>query len=379
MHGTRPKLASFTFLSSLALFLFNPSSALGDEKDQQIHDGVPIRAEDSQETPSPTTIDFSEKHKPYCMRETAIMTMENDYFAGDDDHYTSGWRVTWITDKLDCYAEDYVFKGLVDTFSFLPFVGNEGYRHHFTMSFGQVIMTPDETDLRDPLPNTQPYAGLLYLSAGLIAHSDRSMHKYEVLGGATGKLSLAEETQRLLHNLFGADDVKGWDHQIHTEPVLNLNYQFNYRLHEAELGKGWSLDLIPSMAAKLGNLRISTNAGALVRVGVHMPKAFGPGIIKTGVESNVVWIEEPRNGWSLDFHAGIDGELVGRDLFLDGNTFKDYDRDVDKESFVGSYFGGVNFQYGRWGGSINFLYSTDTFKDQHGNNKYGSLSLNYRW
>jgi hypothetical protein len=356
-----------------------PNWAFGNDKIQNTHGGVLALAEARNVPPSSNSIQSRYEDGRLSLREIVTLTLENDYFAGDDDHYTSGWRVTWTSDKLGCYDKDYGPGKLVETMSILPFVGNEGYRHHFTVSFGQVIMTPDETDLRDPPPDTQPYGGLLFLSAGLIAHSDRSMHKYEALAGATGKLSFAEETQRLLHNIFGADEAKGWDHQIHTEPVLNLNYRFNYRLYEADLGKNWSLDLIPSTAAKLGNLRISANAGAIVRIGLHMPKTFGPGILKTGVESSAIWVEEPENGWSLGFHAGFDGELVGRDLFLDGNTFKDFDRDVDKEPFVGSYFGGVNFHYGRWGGAINFLYSTDTFKDQHGNNKYGSLSVRYRW
>src|SRR5215475_9773531 len=62
----------------------------------------------------------------------ASITVENDFFAGYDHHYTNGVQLAFVATPSTIVA------------------------------FGQRIYTPTNTDLHTPDPNDSPYAGWLY-------------------------------------------------------------------------------------------------------------------------------------------------------------------------------------------------------------------------
>ncbi|MAS41337.1 MAG: hypothetical protein CMK33_06440 [Porticoccaceae bacterium] len=72
----------------------------------------------------------------------------------------------------------------------------------------------------------------------------------------------------------------------------------------------------------------------------------------------------------------IDTRLVARDIFLDGNTFKD-SHSVDSKPLVADAYAGVSFLAGRWKISYAQVFRTREFDGQPHHHEYGSLSLSY--
>ena len=84
----------------------------------------------------------------------------------------------------------------------------------------------------------------------------------------------------------------------------------------------------------------------------------------------------PRRSWSFFVFAGGDGRAVARNIFLDGNTFRD-SPSVDKEPFVGDAFYGLGVVMGRWQLTYMDAVRSLEFEAQQGKNYYGSVMLSY--
>ena len=69
-------------------------------------------------------------------------------------------------------------------------------------------------------------------------------------------------------------------------------------------------------------------------MGWNLSADFGDPLIRpAGVTSPpLVW--DPRKTYSMYLFAFVDGRAVGRDIFLDGNTFTD-SHSVTRKTFVG--------------------------------------------
>ena len=86
-----------------------------------------------------------------------------------------------------------------------------------------------------------------------------------------------------------------------------------------------------------------------------------------------------RAGFSgLHGFISLDARIVGRDIFLDGNTFSD-SHSVDKETLVADIAAGVSFTAGHWKVSYARVFRTREFKRQPHSHSYGSLTLSYSW
>lgn len=53
------------------------------------------------------------------------------------------------------------------------------------------------------------------------------------------------------------------------------------------------------------------------------------------------------------------GTAIGRDIFLDGNTFK-HSHSVDKKSYVGQAIIGLHYERQNWSAHFNLILPTDT-------------------
>ena len=77
--------------------------------------------------------------------------------------------------------------------------------------------------------------------------------------------------------------------------------------------------------------------------------------------------------------TGIQGNWVGWDMALDGNTVRDYDRDVSKEEFWAGVLAGIGVNYRDWMVSIDWIFMSDTIEDQDEDSNFGALSIQYRF
>ena len=77
--------------------------------------------------------------------------------------------------------------------------------------------------------------------------------------------------------------------------------------------------------------------------------------------------------------GGFQGRIVGRDLFLDGNSFRS-SPSVDKYPWVHDFVAGVTF-YTRRAVRIDFVYIARSaeFHGQAEGERYGSMTLSATW
>ena len=180
---------------------------------------------------------------------------------------------------------------------------------------GQDIYTPSlSASSPIPRPDERPNAGWLYLSQSARVLKPSRADELTVTLGVTGPPSLARFTQRLAHAAAPHfNRPTDWTRQIGFEPGAMVRYEQRRRIGPSA---GY-FDLIPEIAATLGNVNISSEAGLLVRTGLNLHHP---------------WLPE-SGGAELVILGGVSGRVVARDLFLDGNTFREGDR-VGHDPFV---------------------------------------------
>jgi len=76
------------------------------------------------------------------------------------------------------------------------------------------------------------------------------------------------------------------------------------------------------------------------------------------------------------FSSPFDGLAVARNIFLDGNTFRD-SHSVEKEKFVACFVGGIGFIVNRFKITYSHVYQTREFKTQEKEQQYGAISLSF--
>lgn len=301
--------------------------------------------------------------------------MENDFFLGDTDrHFTHGTRLSYTTGERPADTDDLIAKaaGLV------PFFPDQGVsRAHYAL--GQNIYTPaDITDV-NLIEDDRPYAGWLYLSAGLFSVSkDRDrMDNLAFEVGVIGPWSQAEKTQKTWHETFGFRDPKGWDHQLENEVGFDIVYNRSVRVWKKEFqSTGLEMDLVPNVGFSLGNVFTHANAGVTVRIGDDLSTDFSPPRIRPSLPGSDFFFYTRDLDWYL--FASFGGRAVLRNIFLDGNTFTDSHR-VDKKYLVGDLQAGAAITWRDWRLSYTHIIRTEEFHGQKDPDRFGAISLSYHF
>lgn len=326
---------------------------------------------------------------------TLNVYFENDLFSESDQNYTNGVRFSWVSPDLTSYEADPVLpKWLRQVNDKLHFVhqlkGKDRAIRNLVVSLGQLMYTPSTIDAKGVLEDERPYAGFLYT---VFAYHTRSHGHLDTVGltvGIVGPSARAHETQDWIHDLRGFDKFQGWDNQLKDELGLQLIYEHKHRLfngplmvnYQQDFWKGLGHDMIGHSGLSLGNVATYLNIGAEYRIGWQLPDDFGTSAVRPGGDNSAPGQHDPRlnHGGFSGLHAflSFDTRLVGRDIFLDGNTFKD-SHSVDKETVVVDLSAGLSFTAGHWKYSFAKVFRTREFNEQAHSHNYGSLSISYSW
>lgn len=296
-----------------------------------------------------------------------VVSFENDkFFAGSDRHYTQGARITFLYDggpknPLTMTAQK-ILEEVNRTFLFKSNTRIE--RGKLAVALGQDIFTPGDTETAALLPNDRPYAGWLYVAAGFHAIEGNTSYVAELTLGMVGPAAQGERFQNGWHDVINVAPANGWHHQLRNEPGLNLAFEWRTKL----INTDW-LDVIPRAAIVLGNVYTHASGGAMLRVGPHLPADFGHDLIRAGSGA----IDKPRRFSAYAFIAA-DVRAVARNIFLDGNTWRD-SHSVRKRPVVADVNAGLALNWP----SFRLIYTQDyRTKDFYGQPKrdvFGSVSL----
>lgn len=316
---------------------------------------------------------------------TTNLYLENDLFGETDQHYTNGIRASWISPNLDEFENDPALPSwLEEVNEQLSFFhdSNKGLHRNVVVSVGQLIFTPTDVDATELLENDRPYAGFLYMGFAYHTRSDNQLDTVEATLGIVGPASLAEEAQDLIHEIRGFKKFKGWDNQLRNELGLNLLYEHKQKLTLPNLTQGIQQDFIGHAGASLGNVYTYINTGGEYRLGWQLPDDFGTASLRPGGDSSAAGPMDRRRRQtgitSIHGFVSVDGRLVARDIFLDGNTFRS-SHSVTKRHLVADLSIGLSIMFNRWKISYAKVFRSREFEHQRDSHKYGSLSFSYTW
>ncbi len=302
---------------------------------------------------------------------------ENDLFTGTDSNYTNGVKYTIISPDLSPAVQDKgkIPKKVLDLIHRLPLIRNAPPEtaHKVEFSLGQNIYTPADIARTDLITDDRPYAGWSYMGTAyhrksILPVGIATMDTVEIQLGLVGPESFAEDSQKLVHNLRDLQTPNGWDHQLNNEPGIVLAYERKWLFHPHEEGMGWAA--IGHAGGTLGNVATHLNGGLEMRIGWNIPENFGVSLIRPAGSTRM----DVSSGPSLYLLGALDGRLVFRDIFLDGNTFT-HSHSVDKEPLVADLAAGAACSYGRFMLTFTQVLRTKEFKKQAGSHSFGAISL----
>jgi lipid A 3-O-deacylase len=306
------------------------------------------------------------------------VTLENDAPTGSDNNYTNGIGLTWVSKAIDAYDERSLVRRWGESWSFLPFVGKDGYRTYVAWSLAQEMHTPDDIKVANPPLDDQPYAGVLYLDNVVYARGERSTHAWQLRVGMVGPASGAEKVQKWWHKVVGADEPMGWDTQLPNELVVNVGYTGAYLLARGDLGKSASWRLVPVANVGLGNYFTGAGLGMYGEVGWNLVDALGGTALRQGFNAASTIGVGPVDRWSVSLSGGVAGYGVAHYLPLDGTVFRN-SRSVDSEPFIGMATLGISVRHRGFVFFVGRTRFTKTFETERQRAQFGTFSLSWHY
>ena len=310
------------------------------------------------------------------------LRVDNDFFAQQDEGYTSGLQLRVATPDLppasDAACLGALARGLEAGLGRWLRPGGDGPAN-LVYGLAQTIYTPRDGDRREPDPDDRPYAGVLTVGVGFNLRDGDALRSNELLLGVVGPASGARGTQSFFHHVFDSQHFRGWSHQLENEPVFMLRHQRSQRQGEGRvhfLGAPLAWDAITSWGAALGNLRTAAEVGLELRLGRALPDDFGSNPARSGPEGR-----PPGSAWhgeapSFAWHGflAFQGRWVLRDITLDGNSFRD-GPSVDRRPWVADVALGLALRSGRWRAALARTWRSREFDGQRSPPSFGSLVI----
>ena len=310
---------------------------------------------------------------------------ENDLFSETDQDYTNGLRVSWVSPDVSDYLQDETLPAWLRSLNRrLTFFHKTrtGLQRNVIFSIGQTIYTPQDLSRTDLVIDDRPYAGWLFASLGYQTRNDRTLDTLETRLGIVGPGALGQQAQNSVHKLRGFATFKGWDNQLDNELGLIFVWEHKRKYsHIYNQNSRFGFDLLGHSGVSLGNVATHLNGGFEARLGWAIPNDFGTSALRPGGDNSAPrssW--EPRMAstanWGVHGFISVNARLVGRDIFLDGNTFEN-SHSVAKKLLVADSAVGVSVIYGRLKMSYAQIFRSKEFDGQHASHAYGSLAVAY--
>lgn len=300
-------------------------------------------------------------------RATLHIVSENDAFGfqGTDRWYTNGFRLGYQSPEGTLPGPmswlDSALAGLL---------GPANTR--WGVALGQNIYTPADIGRFIPDPRDRPYAGYSYLDFSLDRRTANRLDRVSLQLGVVGPTSLARNTQDIVHNLLQDHAPHGWRYQLRDEPTFNLGWQRIWRQRLLDLPGGLAVDALPAAEVALGTVAVYGQGAFRIRLGQGLERDFGPARIRPGNADAAAPVGDDF-GWYV--FGGAAGRLVGRDIFLDGNTWRTNGPSVKKRIGVGDFEAGAAMFWRGVRLSLTQDWRTEEFANQRKWFNYGIISL----
>lgn len=300
------------------------------------------------------------------------VTSENDLFGGTDRNYTNGIRIERVS------PADRVFPLLREAADLVPGLDLDRISLRQGFALSHAIFTPADISRIDPDPDDRPYAAWLNLSGTVVASDADTQDALQLNLGIVGPSAAGEFVQSNWHELISGVEPRGWHSQLKDEPGIELIAQRLQVFDGPDLPFGLETDYGLHFGGALGNVRTYLSTGAMARIGFDLEADFGPPRIRPALAGAGVFSPGEALGGYL--FVGIDGRAVARDIFLDGNTFRDSHSVDDRRPVVGDLQAGIALHYADVQLAFTYVHRTEQFVAQAGPQRFGAVSVSVaRW
>lgn len=208
---------------------------------------------------------------------TLALAWDNDLFTGTDMNYTNGVRLSWLGEKAIDNREGFFGSVYSQTLKniYLFLFNKKQTNSHFNASIAlqHLMITPDDIYSRELIPNQAPYVGILNLETSLFVWNKNSFKEFGIEIGTVGPESGAEGAQKLVHELTGSDEPRGWSHQVGSRTTFGVSYIEGNRLYRSQ-NETFNWDLTAIYSLSLGNFESAIAGGGVMRWGKNLPYTF---------------------------------------------------------------------------------------------------------
>lgn len=315
--------------------------------------------------------------RPTDTKGALTLALENDSLSsGADRNYTSGVKLAYVS-PVD------VMPKWVRGMDGLTRALTNARPSFWGVAVGQSLFTPQDIDASPAPADQHPYAGWLYAQIlvaaeeNVIARDPRYVDLYELEFGVVGPSAGGRQAQQGIHQLLGAPDPKGWDSQLEDEFAFAATVERRWRAESVfDSVGGLEVDAAPGVGVTLGTLRTEAKVGATFRLGQHLSDDYGAPRVRPGLGGVGYFRANQAFSWYL--FGGVDLRAVGRNIFLDGNTWKESAK-VDRKPFVVDAQAGVALQTGDWRLAYTYVTRTEEFEGQGEQQDFGAVALSWRF
>src|SRR5690606_1951783 len=231
-------------------------------------------------------------------------------------YYTNGARLSWF--NLQTPVPDFIRR--IDKIV-PPFRINDTTSTMF--SLGQNMFTPEDIENPQEQPDDRPWAAWTYGSVALATRTANHIDQMEFTLGIVGPEALGEQAQKLVHRHFAdAPTPKGWRHQLDFEPGVILSWQRRWPEAARWVVGEYAFRAVPNVNASVGNIYTYAGTGLSFTFGPNHSQQDTPPRVRPSMPGTG-YFETPQAGWNWQIFASLDGRAVARNIFLDGNSFRD--------------------------------------------------------
>jgi hypothetical protein len=300
------------------------------------------------------------------------LTSENDLFGGTDRNYSNGIRIERVR------PANKVTPGLNWVANRIPFLDLDRTELRQGFALSHTIFTPEDIEAPVPDPEDRPYAAWLYASGTVVGTTrlgpgEMVQDVLQVNLGVVGPSAGGQFVQENWHDLIQAVEPRGWDSQLKDEFGIEITAQRTRQFEGPNLPLGLETDYALHGGATLGNVRTYASIGGLARLGWDLSSDFGPPRIRPALAGAGVFRPgQPFGGYVF---AGVEGRAVARDMFLDGNLFRDSARVEDRRDYGADLQFGVALHQGDVQVAFTYVHRTEEFVAQSGPQRFGAVSV----
>ncbi|MFC3303098.1 lipid A deacylase LpxR family protein [Parvularcula lutaonensis] len=305
-------------------------------------------------------------------KATLTFALENDGYFGDDDNYTSGLRLGYLSGNKPLSARGRVMADVLGLRG-----DREQMRQRRGLAIAQEIYTPRDLDVAAPPPDQHPYAGYLYVRYTALIEQPSRVDQMSVELGVVGPEALGEHAQNLIHDTTGRERALGWDNQIDTAVGINVSYDQQQRIAHGAYDGGIGWDCVPYVGFQAGTVKTAGRAGFNLRFGEALTVGYGPPRVRPAGAGSGFFVPQHRRSWYV--FAGAQLEAVAHNIFLDNSLFRDRGPSVESKAWVWDTQAGIAAQIGGVQASFTYVLRSEEFFGQDGDQRFGALTVSTRF